>query len=249
MSYKLDDHKISYKTKLHYPSLELRAYVPSLNRIKVKGTVSQDYRGKYACRVKLDTGRIVSCEQPYGVGVILAGTPCEFEISPTAKWAHNVRSVKKLKQNSRVAIPTSIKIEWVDYTGDPKVLTDTDTSLALQFDTGKDKNKRKDVAQKATITYTFAKPVRVTSGVFSINNLSKKEKGSFSYTVEAYERGKWQLIRDKYQYEYFDTLVANSNKFRITFTIPGTALNVTGLTLQAAPAKRSIEQIKKEYTW
>ncbi|NQZ59579.1 MAG: hypothetical protein HRT88_19180, partial [Lentisphaeraceae bacterium] len=66
VKYTLNGHKISYTTKLHYPSLELRNFVPSLNRVKVKGTVTQDYRGKYTCRVKLDTGRMVSCEQPYG---------------------------------------------------------------------------------------------------------------------------------------------------------------------------------------
>ena len=249
VKYTLNGHKIAYKTKLHYPSLEIRKYVPSLNKVKVKGSVTEDYRGKYTCRVKLDTGRIVGCEQPYGVGVILAGTPCEFEISPTAKWGHNIRSVKKLRTNTRIAIPSSVEFSGVAHTGDPKALTDGDKSTAVRFDTGDEKLKRNRPVQKATITYTFAKPVEITSGILSLKNASKKAADGSTYSVEAFVKGKWQPIRENYQYEYFDTLTAKSNKFRITFTIQGLSLEVAEFTLHAAPAKRSAEQIKSEYTW
>ena len=246
VNYKLNGHHLSYNTKLHYPSLEIRKYVPSLNRITVKGTVTEDYRGNYTCRVKLDTGRIAGCEQPYGVGVILAGTPCEFEISPTAKWAHNIRSVKKLKCNNRIAIPDKVKIEGVSFIGDPKVLTDADPSTAILFNTGEAKKKRNRPDPKATITYTFARPVEITSGIFSI---STKGIGEVSYTVQALIKGQWQPIRENYQFEYFNTLFAESNQFRITFPVPAKSLNLAEFTLHTAPVKRSAEQIKQEYTW
>ena len=180
------------------------------------------------------------------MGVILAGTPCEFEISPTAKWAHNIRSVKKLKRNSRTAIPATVQIEGVPYTGDPKALTDADLSTAILFDTGEQTKKRNKPGPKATITYTFARPVEITSGIFSI---STKGISEVSYTVEAFVQGQWQPIRENYQFEYFNTLFAESNQFRITFPVPAKSLNLAEFTLHTAPAKRSAEQIKQEYTW
>ena len=246
VKYKLNGHNISYSTKLHYPSLEIRKYVPSLNRIAVKGTVTEDYRGKYTCRVKLDTGRIVGCEQPYGVGIILAGTPCEFEISPTAKWAHNIRSVKKLNRNNRIVIPSAVTIEGVPYTGDPRHLTDADPATTILFNTDEGKKKKKSSGPKATITYTFSRPVRITSGIFSP---SPKLIGNIPFLVEAFIQGKWQPIRENYQFEYFNTLFAQSNQFRIIFPVPTPTLDLGEFTLHTAPVNRSAEQIKKEYTW
>ncbi|NQZ56399.1 MAG: hypothetical protein HRT88_02860 [Lentisphaeraceae bacterium] len=248
VKYKLNGHKISYDTKLYYPSLQIRHFVPSLNRIKVKGTVIEDYRGKYTCRVKLDTGRIVGCEQPLGVGVILAGTACEFEISPTKKWGYNIRSVKKIKRNNRIAIPSSVKIEGAKYVGDSKSLFDGDASTYISFGKGGEaaKGKKKGGSPGVvTFTYNFAKPVQITSGVFLIKGVITKPP----LKVEAYVAGEWKVIREKYKHNYFNTLLAKSNKFRITLQLSRGGVDLAELSLNKEAAKRSAEQIKKEYTW
>lgn len=238
VSYSIEGIKMAYTTKMPVPAKEARSYVPNLNIVKVKGTVSEDYRGVWTCRVKLSTGRIIGCEQWYHpTDYILSGTPCEFGISPTGRWAHNIRYVRKLEPSFGIAKPSAVSVSS-KFTGDLKSLFDADNKTSLSInDSGKCK-----------ITYSYAKPVKIASRFINAENKGKKV-GKINTVIEAFVDNGWQVIRKATVSSFSPTLTIASTKFRITLDVPNGGLDIKELTLNLASNQRSSKTVEKELSW
>ncbi len=239
INYTIDGVPMSYNTQMPIPAKEARSYVPNLTRLKVKGTVSEDYRGVWTCRVKLNTGRIVGCEQWFKpTDYILAGTPCEFEISPTGNWGHNIRAVRKLKPSYRIAKPDNIAIGGTKFSGELASLCDFNEDSGVTL---RDKGT-------CTISYSYNKPVKISSRY--IKAMQKGQNvGKLNTKIEAFVNNKWQVIRASSVSPFCPTLTAESNKFRVTLDVPKGGLEIQELNLNLTSTKRSSSKIKRELTW
>ncbi len=239
VSYTVNGVPFSYKSRLDIPAITARSYVPNLHRIKVRGTVSEDYRGVWTTRVKLNTGKVIGCEQWYSpTNYILAGTSCEFEISPTGQWGHNLRSVKKLNPNFRVAVPSSVSIKNGS-NKNHKHLYDIDKTTSLKL----------SGSGTCEFTYSYDKPVQISSVYVDATSKNKNCSNKLGLSVEAKVNGRWQVIRAKSGGAFVPTLTTISNEFRISFEVPKGGCSVNELVLNRAAPKRSVVKVKAELTW
>ncbi len=234
VNYRLGNTPIHYTCKLAVPSSESRSVTPNLTRIKVKGTTTEDYKSSWTCRLKLATGRVIACEGPaIPTDNILSGTPCIFEISPTGGWGHSIRAVKKLIPGYRIATPSTI-------TGS-SVLVDKEN--INDFDPKTSATLSSPHKEEVSITYSFAKPVIITS-------MQAKFDSKIVTSLEAFIGGKWVLIRIGLQssdYIYIPT--TRSNKFRLSMTMPREDIRINEINFHLPAKKRSPRQIIHEYTW
>ena len=239
INYSLDGQPVEYKAKIQVPSMESRSVTPSLTRIFVKGTVSEDYAGYYTSRLKLNSGEIIGCEgNKFSNRAVLAGTPCLFEISPTGPWAHTVRSVKLYNPKFRVVLPQSITLSGGSLTGSVDKMRDMDNESFATITSPRNK--------PLGITCKLDKVAKISSICAKFNNL---KKGTFS--IEALLKGKWKTVKASASSGmYLPIIPVETDQFRFVFP-PGHLPNieVSELNFHLPAAKRGVSQIRREFSW
>ena len=208
--YKIAGAEISYTAPLDFPLPENRGFIPNMLSVKVKGTLITDYfKGKAALSIMLDSGRVLGCEthnMPPPVVYVLAGTPCEFTLSPDSIWALRVIDIKKLEEKYRFAGKSKITLADNMYSGSLDALTDFDPSTYITF---------KKSMKTCTLELDFEKPITVSSVYSNITQPGWWIQNEL--VVEAYVNGKWKQIGVGNSTILNPIVITTSKKFRVTF--------------------------------
>ena len=208
--YKIAGAEISYTAPLDFPLPENRGFIPNMLSVKVKGTLITDYfKGKAALSIMLDSGRVLGCEthnMPPPVVYVLAGTPCEFTLSPDSIWALRVIDIKKLEEKYRFAGKSKITLADNMYSGSLDALADFDPSTYITF---------KKSMKTCTLELDFEKPITVSSVYSNITQPGWWIQNEL--VVEAYVNGKWKQIGAGNSTILTPIVITTSKKFRVTF--------------------------------
>ena len=236
VTYTLAGLPISYTATMHTTAPEdvlpggkilIRRYVPTLCLVPVKGSVTVDYSDSYSPLILLETGEVVGCEQrnqpaPY----ILAGSSYQFAITPGSMWANELRFVKPLTPNNRLA-----KVTKFDGVSDGNKLIDHD------FNDGADLK-----AGTTSIIMHLSKPEEIALVYLSFKEKNAKSKWSkIPYKFEAMVDGKWNLLHRGILPGMLPTIRAKTTQVKLTLEVPngGMILNEVHLITPAPPVKKS----------
>ncbi len=221
VSYTVGGVAINYTVPMPIPNLTARSYNPNLTRVKVAGTSAEDYSGVWTTRLKLASGKYLDCEQWYSpISYILAGTPCEFVISPTGGWAHNLRQVTKLDGDYGYAKADTISFEQGDFVGEEVALFDGDVDSVVTYSTS--------TTDSVILTYNDA--VEVSALVAESSN---SKNNHLEIDVEVWQDGVWKMIRRTCVngVNPFFTPITGS-KFRLTLNVQSGITVINDISLR-----------------
>ena len=199
--------KLSYTCKMSTSAKTARGFIPKLAEFSVEGTVPLDYRGHYTTRVLLPSGQIIGCEQnkqaaPY----LLAGAPYRFVISPGKIWSHELRSAVALQPDYRVAQVSRI-------TCTEGGLKDLETVTDLNEKSGLDLDHIKTYQFELSYSKSFK-----ADSIYLGRDSNKAFNERSPFLLEAYVRGKWQVLYKGANGGLRPLIPATSRKFRLTIS-------------------------------
>ena len=211
--YKIGTDMLSYTDQISVPTKKIRAYTTNMCFFWVRGTVIEDYVGHYTLRIKLENGDVIGCEtrmEKLPASFILAGTPCEFLISPDSHWSCFVKDVRILNHKVRVAGKPEIIITDAKFTGSPDALTDYDlkTTVAL----GKD-------CSSITVNQKFPKKVKVDSLTMLWTAKKMNRWCGVIINIEAKVDNKWLLLNRCKAKGLIKFATVSAKEFRFKLTV------------------------------
>ena len=255
-NYTINGVPLSYTETLPLPTPVMRGWLPNHCKVWVPGVVAEDYHsGQYCIRVLLRTGEVVACERrnlEIPGDYLLAGTPCQFLISPGSAWGHNLHEVRILNPKYRSARPLQTTVAGSRFTGPPESLTDYDVGKGIAVG---------DMNADVTVEQAFADPVAVDSVFVSVVTTDLLKKNDFSVDIEAWTNNKWQPIaaipslgkgfgRTKRADQLKKIVTATSDRFRFRVKATGAkGLRINELRLHKALSLAQEQKLMSKSTW
>ncbi len=242
--YTLSGIPVSHVETITVPGPTNRTFANNFSTVTVRGKVLRDCAKPWSYPMQLEGGGIICCEprkrQLYGkpVPYVLAGTLCEFTISPDTDWAYLIHSMRVLDTKHRLLDSDSVTITGLPGEQSLDCLTDTNDKTALVLPSVK---KQKNL--KLTVTHQFQTPVHTEALVLLMKNPTPRTIKA-SLTIETREKGVWTRVT-KIGMSNEDPLcgfpAVTTKEIRVTIEMP----NMDGLKITELQFVKALTQEQK----